>query len=107
MAATMHADTPDGVLQMLAAHPANVPARLLHQTGVIVTSVEQRAHRIAPQVCGRVVAELGDQDVRLGSVRFFQEYEILQLAAGEHRAIFGGRQVEERVDQCRLTCHLG
>ena len=36
MAATMHADSPDQVLEMLAAPPASVPKHLLHQTGLIV-----------------------------------------------------------------------
>ena len=36
MAATMHADAPDQVIEMLAASPVSVPRRLLHHTGVIV-----------------------------------------------------------------------
>ena len=36
MAATMHADSPDQVLELLAGPPVGVPRRLLHQTGLIV-----------------------------------------------------------------------
>ncbi len=38
MAATMHADTPEQVLELLAAPPVSVPQRQLHLTGLIVNT---------------------------------------------------------------------
>ncbi len=36
MAATMHADTPEQVLRMLAGHPVYIPRERLHHAGVVV-----------------------------------------------------------------------
>ena len=66
MAATMHADTPEKVLQMLAAPPASVPARLLHQTGVIINIRMDYGDRdITRQVSRVTLLEPGPMSVTL------------------------------------------
>ena len=66
MAATMHADTPDQVLELLAGPPVSVPRRLLHQTGLIVNIRMDYGHRdITRQVARVTLLEPGPTSITL------------------------------------------
>ena len=66
MAATMHADTPDQVLELLASPPVSVPQRLLHHTGLIVNIHMDYGERdIMRQVSRVTLLEPGPRSITL------------------------------------------